>query len=112
VELAVDAVSKIPQLRLLQEREVAAEVLGGPAWQRSFDEFAAEDLGVEGIAGPVGCEMQVQVWDPFAEHIHKDALGAGLLLQRGGGQGQRLTEGPRLLSVEILDMGTWRRGSR
>jgi hypothetical protein len=43
--------------------------------------------------------------NPFAEHVQKDELGAGLLLQRGGGQGQRLTEGPRLLPIEILDMG-------
>jgi hypothetical protein len=49
--------------------------------------------------------MQVQVGNPFAEHVQKDELGGGLLLQRGGGQGQRLTEGPRFLPVEVLDMG-------
>src|SRR5881397_1973302 len=99
-----DSIGGRSQILLRERREVLAHNPGRAAPQRLRDDIASDDPVVEGVVLPVGSEVDVEVRDSTAEHVHVDEICARRVLEGVRRPPENGPEGPRLAAVQVGDV--------
>jgi len=70
----------------------------------SFRDLAADHPVVEGVAAPVRCEMNVEMWDSTTENVQIDHLGLGGFPEGTCDEGEDRPKGSGFIAFEVRDM--------